>query len=336
MDIFLLVNKNIYMNNNGIKKAYAGQNKNHIIRPKTYYISSEKVNIDNVEFNLDIFDNDKREPRSTMIKINVLYRYAPSILSRLNILHEGARIYSKDIASYERDNLDININCAKIKAPIKYTDTNNMYFKSNLELIRQKMIYFLCAIRSEKLEYLYLKYTNNEEEQMKVMRLFYNELNEYSEEEIDYSFNRIGMLHNHLDNRKNPGPIDENLMDDDQKKKEYYNQLNRLIPRITNSTEITKLGSKKDNYINEKIDMKTFYDTMSKKYKMNKQESEYFYQCNMLVRITSYVMPNHDNFMVSFRPDCSKLEYKLNKAVCKRVIRKERIEKPIIMTSLSI
>ena len=108
-----------------------------------------------------------------------------------------------------------------------------------------------------------------------------------------------------------------------------------MTPRIKNSTEITKLGSKKDNYINEKVNIKTFFDAMKKNYKMNNKESEYFYECNMLIRISSFVMLNKQ-FMVSFKPDCLKLEYKLNKAACRRIIKKVKIEKPIIMTSLSI
>ena len=124
--------------------------------------------------------------------------------------------------------------------------------------------------------------------------------------------------------------------ENDLPKKRLDPEIFRMLPKLKSSTKIVKLGSKKSGYVNESIDMKTFLTELESTYKMNYPDSEYFFESNMIITISSHCINIADWCRVTFTAECSKFEYKLNKAATKRVIKKKKIEEPVVLRSLSV
>jgi hypothetical protein len=305
-------------------KSGSRKKKQYYIKPKTHYILSDVLDIDKVSFSFNFFFRDKNDKSTLMMQIVTNYIYAPGLVSELNILHENSRLYSARIPQFAQ--YDNAFQHLKLNAPIRYADANNASLKNSIDLIQAKFVDFLVGLKALTLDDLTTEYTDGSVEQVRLIKKLHSWLCATSDRGIEDSFNKTIQANYDSDDE----PTEQEV------KRRQTRELYRMVPRIRSSTQITKLGSKKEDYENMSVDMKTFYEAMTKIYRMNKPESEYYYQANMIVGISSYFLNHEDGYKISFRPDCSKFEYKLNKAACKRVIKKKKIQQPLIISSLSV
>jgi hypothetical protein len=294
-------------------------NSQYMIKPKTHYVTAESLDIDKLSFDLSIFT--MLSDTKSIVKIMVNYEYVQGLVAPLNILHENARIYSAYIPQYAEKAFKNTDDMMKLRlnAPIRLTDTDNIVLNNKLECIEAQLISFLITIRSSGYDELVTKYSKS--------------ASSYLDSSIVSA--AILDLHDGLNNMS-VAEFTSSIRTILKKNSEQITDTYRLIPKINSNTNITKLGSKKDNYNNQSVDMKNFYDAMRKINSMNNKDSEYFYECSMIIGISSFVVPTNDKLKISVKPNCSKLEYKLNKASCRRVIKKKKISHPIVLGSLSV
>ncbi len=291
------------------------------IRAKTHYVTSDAFDIDKLTVGIDFFNRDPKSDYSVMMmKFKYDYEYAIGLVSELNILHEKSRVYSARLPPWVQ--ADPDLTCAKVNAPIRYDNSHDTMLKATIDLIKAKLVDFLIEIKGESVNVLTEKYCGDDRKKIDLLQKIHSELLKKTEQEIEKSFE--------------PQIQPRYDSDIEDEKPRLDPEIFRMLPRIRASTKITKLGSKKSGYQNEVMNMRTFYESLSEIWRMNNPDSEYFFECNMIVGIKSYYMTQHNDATTSFRPDCSKFEYKLNKAACKRVIKRKKIEQPIILQSLSV
>jgi len=305
---------------------------------KTYYVSSAVFDVRKLSFGIKFYNDSDAETEKTPHRSNLLslvkkYEYVEGLVSKLNILHEDARMYSASVPKFAMRDGKLDEQYARLTAPILYDrdDTNAMLLKNVLDAVLNAQVQFLYDLGQTDLNVLIAKYVGPSvcthdrctdhakcSRKKSVLKALHKKLQKMTFEEIDKSFQPQTRHHD---------PDDK--LDKLDKRDKFF-----LVPKICRTTEIIKLGSKKDAYQNKTMQMGDFYDSISKIYKMNDKDSELFYQCTMIINIPSFYMA--DANMISFTPICSKFEYKINKAACKRVIKKKKIEQPLIIQRLVV
>lgn len=311
---------------------------------KTYYVSSAVFDIRKLSFGIKFYNNSDAETEKTPHRSNLLslvkkYEYDEGLVSKLNILHEDARMYSASVPKFAMRDGKLDEQHARLTAPVRYDkdDTNAMLLKNVLDAVLNAQVQFLYDLGRTDLDVLIAKYVKPSvcthercadhtmcSIKISVLKSLHQKLSTMTFEEIDKSF-QPQIRHHDPDDAVN----NHDMHEKQEKRDKFF-----LVPKINRTTEITKLGSKKDAYQNKTMRIGDFYDSISKIYKMNDKDSELFYQCTMIINISSFFMAS--NKMISFTPICSKFEYKINKAACKRVIKKKKIEQPLIIQRLVV
>lgn len=292
---------------------------------KIHYVSSSTFDINNLRIGITFYE----KANNVRMMFTYDYEYLPGLISRLNILHENSRIYASRALEFlklqkRHDSLE-NI---KINAPIRYDNEYDMMLKSALDLIKEKLIEFLIFLKNSELDFLCDKYTNNNEKYARYLSYMHKWLQKRNTMDLEGMFE---VVRRNLIN----DPDEDNL--DDSGKKRADPETYRLLPKLKSTTNIIKLGSKKSGYVNEDMNLISFLTEHEPTYKMNYPDSEYFFESNMVINISSHcVGMNCDYYRINFSPICSTFEYKLNKASAKRVIKKKQIEKPIVLRSLRV
>ena len=297
---------------------------------KKYYISSDKFDKEKMSFDIKFPKGNSDYILSKIVSVISNYEYAPGLVSKLNLLHEDIRMCSayitENIKEARKGGEDY-----KMSIPMKYDTDNNIKLRNVLYVILIERIGFLHRLGQMDIDTLIKKYV-----------MTYDVKNgKVEDDEIKEREYKMRTLHKQL-KKMSYKEIEEDMMkrteeDDDQKIKNNY--LYHLVPKVRKTTEIFKLGAKKDNFVNKKVNMNDFYDFMEKIYKMNDPESEIYYECNIIISVSHNMIffPNNGTkFSVNIDPTCIKLEYKINKAASKRVIKKKKIEKPLIIPKLIV
>ena len=315
-------------------------------RYKTYYVSSAVFDVRKLSFSIKFYNDSDAETEKTPHRSNLLslvkkYEYDEGLVSKLNILHEDARMYSASVPKFAMRDGKLEQH-ARLTAPIHYDkdDQNSMLLKNVLDAVLEAQVQFLYDLGQADLEVLIEKYvwpsvcthagcTDHAlcNRKISVLTALHKKLQKMTFKDIDKSFQPRTRHHDLYD----PNDPDDavNNHDTHNKRDKFF-----LVPKICRTTEIIKLGSKKDAYQNKTMQMGDFYDSISKIYKMNDKDSELFYQCTMIINIPSFYIA--DANIISFTPICSKFEYKINKAACRRVIKKKKIEQPLIIQRLVV
>ena len=308
------------------KKQYRGKN-----RPK-HYVSSSQFDIDKLQIGIGFY---KRKTDQLMMVFTFNYEYAQGIVERLNIIHENSRIYASKVLDIYRkyngmgpDYLEYVNNIA---APIRYDNPHDSMLKSASDLIKSKFTEFLISLKNQDFEILNETYCQTEPDvngKKQYIKQLHKWLAGMSDREIAQLFEKRNY---------NSDSDSDSDSEDNEPQRKYDPAIFQMRPKITTRTNITKLGSKKSGYQNEELTMKSFFEEMEKSYGMNRKESDYYLQANMIVNISSHcIIRGYDGPQINFRPDCSDFEYRLNKASCKRVIKREKLEEPGVLRSLSV
>jgi hypothetical protein len=299
--------------------------KKYRIRPKTHYISSDTFDVNKVRIGIGFYVRDPKGSARTMMTFTYDYEYAPGLVARLNFLHEKSRIYASKILDLHR-RFGNDIQYMKLNAPIRYDNPHDLVLKSALDLTKSKLVDFIISMKAEDVETIKARYADDSQAQTKYIDIFHSWLQSKDYRSIEEIFEK----------RRNVQHSDSDSDEEDNHKK-HDPEIFRMLPKVKARTKIIKLGSKKSGYQNETMTMEAFYKELEKAYRMNHPESEYYFESNMIISPSSHFMVMGEKTMtINFRADCSKLEYKLNKAACKRVIKRRKIEQPVVLRSLSV
>ena len=306
------------------KKRYRGN------RPK-HYISSSQFDIDKLQIGIGFYNRKSNDQLMMVFTFN--YEYAQGIVERLNIIHENSRIYASKVLDiyrrYNRGGTDYLECVNNIAAPIRYDNPHDSMVKSTFDLIKSKFTEFLISLKHQDFEILNERYCQTEPNvsgKKSYVKKLHKWLAGMSDREIDQLFEK-----------RNYNSDSDSDSEDNEPQRKYDPAIFQMRPKVTTRTKITKLGSKKSGYQNEELTMKSFFEEMEKSYGMNRKESDYYLQANMIINISSHcIIRNYDGPQINFRPECSDFEYRLNKASCKRVIKREKLEEPVVLRSLSV
>lgn len=110
--------------------------------------------------------------------------------------------------------------------------------------------------------------------------------------------------------------IEDNEQDHDIRNLEDLKNKKPHIKIKYGETQIIKLGSKKENNKNKKIDVNEYNKLVFKKNNNN----DIYYTANLLISIKCFMYKNRDEKYISFNPFIKLMEIKINKAKCKSTI----------------
>lgn len=279
---------------------------------KKHFVTSGTFDVDLVTFGIVIFEVCGR----MMARVVMNYQYAPGLISKLNILHEGGRLRSKAIPKFARD-----IGFHGMKLHYDFRHESNHVLRTKLGELRRKYVDFLLSLTEGDKEEVVAGYAKTTKDE------------EYMRNLIDY----LGRIEEQVPNMfviDKDRYYDHNDDIDIAHKRYTAAVRDQLIPSADKCTKITMLGSKTQSYQNETQTLEEFFGHMENKSHMNHPDADFYYLSNSIVHLKCTIMLHTGH--ISFRPVCSSMEYFYNRASTRTVIRKHKIEQPLVVTKMSV
>lgn len=286
---------------------------------KSYYVTPESLDTDLVSFKIAIFFRQNiHDLYHAYGRIMFYYNYASGLTETLNIFHEDGRIRSTKIPTHAVHDFENT----KLRMPLNFGHESNALLKTKLEFLEQELCNFILSLKEQPVEDVMAKYTDGSDIQKKFMAGILEYLAKYSDDDYRRQFNRSDRIR------------DDHIDDEVQERVERVRERDRLTPVSDKYCKITKLGSRTQSYKNEKIDRKDFYDEMGGIWRMDRDDADFYYVSNSIIRINSTILLNPK--LINFRPICSKFEYRYNKASTRNVIKMQQIEQPLIINKMIV